>query len=63
MAAVGVPTLVICGEEDALTPPADSQAMAATIPGAKLVMIPAAGHLSNLEQAGAFNTAVQDFLR
>jgi len=63
MAAVGVPTLVICGEEDALTPPADSQAMAATIPGAKLVMIPAAGHLSNQEQAGAFNTAVQDFLR
>jgi len=63
MAAVRVPALVICGEEDALTPLADSQAMAATIPGAKLVIIPKSGHMSNLEQAPAFNAALQDFLR
>ena len=55
--------LVICGEEDAMTPVADSEAMAATIPGAKLAIIPKAGHLSNLEQAVAFNTVLQDFLR
>jgi pimeloyl-ACP methyl ester carboxylesterase len=54
--------MVMCGEEDAITKPADSDAMAATIPGAELVMIPKAGHMSNLEQAPAFNAALQRFL-
>ncbi|MEI6243638.1 MAG: alpha/beta fold hydrolase [Acidobacteriota bacterium] len=62
LAAFNGPALVICGEDDALTTPAESEAMAATIPGAKLVMIPKAGHLSNLEQATAFNAALQQFL-
>ena len=62
LAQIRVPTLVICGAEDALTPPADSDAMAATIPGATLVMIPTAGHMSNLEQPFAFNAALQQFL-
>lgn len=62
LAAFTGPALVICGEEDALTKPAESEAMAATIPGATLVMIPRAGHLSNLEQATAFNAALQQFL-
>lgn len=56
------PTLVICGREDVLTPPADSEAMARTIPGARLVMIERAGHLSNLEQSAAFTAALQAFL-
>lgn len=56
------PALVICGEEDAITKPAENEAIAATIPGATLVTIPKAGHLSNLEQAAAFNTALQKFL-
>lgn len=63
LGAVQVPTLVICGAEDTLTPPADSEAMAATIPGAQLVMIPNAGHLSNLEQPNAFNEALRLFLK
>lgn len=63
LGAVQVPTLVICGDEDVLTPPADSEAMAATVPGAQLVMIPNAGHLSNLEQPNAFNEALRLFLK
>lgn len=63
LAAVKVPTLIICGDEDTLTKPAESEAMAATIPGAQLVMIPKAGHLSNLEQPNAFNEALRLFLK
>jgi len=59
---VSVPTLVIVGEEDELTPPADSQRIAEAVPGATLVTIPAAGHLSNLEQPDAFNAALNAFL-
>jgi pimeloyl-ACP methyl ester carboxylesterase len=56
------PTLILVGEHDVLTPPADSEAMAKEIPGSTLVKIPAAGHLSNLEQAEAFNRNLQEFL-
>lgn len=59
---INVPTLVLVGEEDMLTPPAEAEAMARSIPGAKLVKIPAAGHLSNLEQPAAFTAAVEEFL-
>lgn len=62
LAQVRVPTLVVCGEEDMLTKVPDSEAMAATIPGASLVVIPRAGHMSNLEQPLAFNAALQKFL-
>jgi len=62
LARIAVPALVVCGAEDALTPPADSQAMAQTIPGARLEVIKGAGHLSNLEQPLAFNQALQAFL-
>jgi pimeloyl-ACP methyl ester carboxylesterase len=58
----GGPALVICGAEDAITPAADSEAMARTIPGASLEVIPKAGHLSNLEHPAAFNAALQAFL-
>ncbi len=59
---IGVPTLILVGEEDTLTPPAESEAMAKAIPGAALVNIPAAGHLANLEQPAAFTRALEDFL-
>jgi pimeloyl-ACP methyl ester carboxylesterase len=58
-----VPTLVIVGADDALTPPALSQAMTQAIPGARLVQIAGAGHLSNLEQPAAFNDAVRAFVK
>lgn len=62
LAQVRVPTLVITGEEDELIPVDESKAMAAAIPGAALVVIPKAGHLSNLEQPDAFNRALHQFL-
>jgi 3-oxoadipate enol-lactonase len=59
---ITVPTLVVVGDEDTVTPPAESQAMAASIPGARLANIPSAGHLSNLEVPEAFNRILRDFL-
>lgn len=59
---IACPTLVIVGEADQATPPADARLMAEAIPGARLDMIPAAGHLANLEQPEAFNRAVRSFL-
>ena len=62
LSKAAVPALVICGNEDVLTPVADSEAMARAIPNARLHVIRRAGHLSNLEQPAAFNAAVQAFL-
>lgn len=63
LAGVRVPTLVLVGSEDALTPIGESVAMANAIPGARLEIIPNAGHLSNLERPEAFNRALLGFLR
>jgi pimeloyl-ACP methyl ester carboxylesterase len=60
--SIRVPVLVIVGEEDTLTPPASSEAMAQAVPAARLVKIPGAGHLANLEAPEAFNRAVREFL-
>ena len=62
LATIDVPTLIIVGEEDAITPPKDARDMAAGIRGSRLEVIPAAGHLSNLERPAAFNTALADFV-
>jgi 3-oxoadipate enol-lactonase len=58
---IGVPTLVLVGEEDTLTPPADSRQMAEAIPGAKLVVVPECGHLSPMERPGLVAAALGDF--
>ncbi len=62
MATIKIPTLVIVGEADTLTPPADSKLMADSIAGAKLVTIPGAAHLSNMEEPEQFNTALAGFM-
>ncbi len=62
LAELSCPALVICGAEDVLTPPAESEAMVAALPNATLVMLPGVGHLSNLEAPLAFNQALTDFL-
>lgn len=62
LAGLTCPALVICGAEDVLTPPADSEAMAAALPAVTTVVIPQAGHLSNLEAPLAFNQALTEFL-
>lgn len=59
---VSVPTLVIVGEHDAVTPPTLAAAMAGRVYGSELVTIPNAGHLSNLENPEVFNSAVIRFL-
>ena len=62
LAAIDVPTLVMVGDEDTVTPRSAAEELAAGIRGAKLVVLPKSGHLSNLETPDAFNTAVLDFL-
>ncbi len=62
-AAIRVPTLVLCGAEDRVTPPALSTALTRLIPGAQYDAIERAGHLSNLERPDAFNTLVRAFVR
>lgn len=60
--SIHVPTLVIVGDEDELTPPADAEAMVAALPNATLTRIAAAGHLTNLEAGMAFDASVGSFL-
>jgi pimeloyl-ACP methyl ester carboxylesterase len=57
-----VPTLVIGGEEDQLTPPRMARALANAIPGARLVLMPGVGHLAPAEAAPRFNRIVGRFL-
>ena len=54
--------LVICGDQDPGTPPAMAREIHENVPGSKLVLIPNAAHLSNIEQPAAFNRALEDFL-
>lgn len=62
LANIDVPVLVAVGAADAITPPSESEAMVASLKRASLAMIPRAGHLSNLEEPGAFNGALRAFL-
>ena len=57
-----VPALAIGAEQDQAAPPATSRAIAAGIPGCRLAIIPATGHLANLEDVKAFNAPVLDFM-
>jgi len=60
---IDVPTAVVVGEEDEITPLEMSQTMVDQIPGATLSIIPGAGHISNLEAPTAFEAAVRAWLR
>ncbi len=59
---IDIPTLVVVGAEDTITPPPLSEQMRDAIRGAELAVIPGAGHLSNVEQPAAFNAALTRFL-
>ena len=59
---IACPTLVLCGRDDALTPPALHEEMAAMIQGAELVVVPECGHLSTLERPEAVNPALRRWL-
>ncbi len=60
---IAVPTLVITGEQDKVATKADAELMHSRIKGSKLAIIGRAGHLSNLENSGEFNSAVMSFLK
>lgn len=60
---IDVPTCVVVGSEDILTPPEMSEAMAREIPDAELTVLDGAGHLSNLEDAEGFTAALRGLLR
>ena len=60
---IKVPTLILVGEQDAITPVAASQAMNEKIQGSELHVIPNAAHMSNLENTEAFNAALLKFLK
>jgi pimeloyl-ACP methyl ester carboxylesterase len=62
LGALQLPVLVLCGEQDRITPPALSEALAAAIPGAQLRQVNDAGHMLPLEQPGAVVTALNDWL-
>ncbi|MEB3221988.1 MAG: alpha/beta fold hydrolase [Candidatus Sericytochromatia bacterium] len=59
---LAMPVLAVVGEGDALTPPEEMEGLAAAVPLGTISRLPAAGHLSNLEQPEAFNQAVGAFL-
>ena len=59
---IQVPVLALVGEEDTLTPETEAEKIATGVPDGRLVVIPAAGHLSNLESPEAFNDALLSFL-
>lgn len=62
LARINVPTLVIVGENDGVTPPDAARNLHEHIGGSQLVVIPDAGHISNMEVPEAFNGAVAEFL-
>ena len=63
LSAIRLPTLIMVGEEDPGTPVAASEAIQQRISGSQLVILPSARHLSNIEQAEAFNESLLKFLR
>ena len=63
LAAIKCPTLIMVGADDALTPPSSAETLRDGIAGAQLVVLPDAGHMSNLEQPVPFALALWSFLR
>jgi pimeloyl-ACP methyl ester carboxylesterase len=62
LAAIHVPTLVMVGDEDVVTPPAEAQVLAEAISGARLEVIPDAGHLAPYENHAIANSVILRFL-
>lgn len=60
---IDVPTAVVVGEEDSITPLEMSQTISDAIPGATLSIIPGAGHIANIEAPTAFEAALRIWLR
>ena len=63
LASIDLPTLVVCGADDAISPSDEMQTIAEAIPGARFVEIAGAGHMAPVEQPDAVNAALADFAR
>ena len=63
LSRLDIPTLIVVGEHDAFTPVADAELMHSHIRDSTLVVIEDAGHITNLEQPAAFNSALASFLQ
>jgi pimeloyl-ACP methyl ester carboxylesterase len=57
-----IPTLIVVGEEDVLTPPKEARAMHVAIAGSRLEILANAGHLSSVERPAAFTAVLSEFL-
>ena len=62
LASIAVPTLILVGESDAITPPAMSETLNKSIPNSKLVKISNAGHMTPMEQPEQVSRAIRDFV-
>ncbi|MES2480952.1 MAG: alpha/beta fold hydrolase [Pseudomonadota bacterium] len=62
LGALRCPVLVMCGQEDQLTPPELAQEIASLVPGAQLLMVPRCGHMLTMEQPAAVNAALRAWL-
>jgi 3-oxoadipate enol-lactonase len=62
LSTIDVPTLIIVGEEDAITPPREARTMHERIPGSRLETLALAGHISNMERPAAFTHVVSEFV-
>ena len=62
LAGISVPTLVLVGDSDPLTTPAEAEEMAAAIPSARLVVVPRCGHSATLEQPDAVSQALVEWI-
>lgn len=62
LASIEVPTLVLCGHDDQLTPPELSEEIAASVAGARLALLGRCGHVSPLEQPAAVTAALENWL-
>jgi pimeloyl-ACP methyl ester carboxylesterase len=60
---IRIPTLLICGEHDRISPPDEMRRIAAAMPDARFVEIPNAGHLAPLESPANTNAAIWDFIK
>jgi pimeloyl-ACP methyl ester carboxylesterase len=59
---ISVPTLIVVGAEDAISPPTEMKSIAAAIANAEYVEIPDAGHMTTMENPDATNTALREFI-